>query len=159
MAPVDPEHVIRLQHFVPYRLAVLAEQISRAVGAVYAERFSLTRPEWRVLAALGEHGEMAGTDIARFSALDKMAVSRAVAALQERGCLTRHDDPRDRRHKRLRLTPRGRALYRRIVPLALARERFLLDALPAQDRAALPRILAALQRRAAELDGLDETAP
>ncbi len=88
MAPVDPEHVIRLQHFVPYRLAVLAEQISRAVGAVYAGRFSLTRPEWRVLAALGEHGEMAGTDIARFSALDKMAVSRAVASLERSNAAT-----------------------------------------------------------------------
>ena len=148
-----PGAVLRLWEFVPYRLAVLADLVSRSVAQLYADRFALSRPEWRVLAALGELGAIAAKDVAPHSALDKMAVSRAVAALEAKGCLTREDDPADRRNKTLLLTAHGRALYEKIVPLALAREAYLLEALSVADRAALERILTALQARAAELVG------
>lgn len=55
---------MKLQQFMPYRLAVVAEAVSRAIADVYRERFGLTRDEWRVLAALAEAGEMKSRDAA-----------------------------------------------------------------------------------------------
>ena len=91
---------------------------------------------------------MAAKDIADYSSLDKMSVSRAVAALETRAYLTREEDPADRRNKILRLTSAGRALYQKIVPLARARERHILDALTAAERATLDVVMKKLLVRA-----------
>ncbi|QWG11282.1 winged helix DNA-binding protein [Bradyrhizobium sediminis] len=143
--------VIDLQRFFPYRLAVLAEEVSRTVAQLYSDRFDLTRHEWRVLAALAANRQMAAKDVAGYTTLDKMSVSRAVAALETKAYLTREEDPADRRNKILRLTPAGRALYQKIVPLARARERHILDALTSAERAALDVIMKKLLGRARDL--------
>ncbi|MCU0929290.1 MAG: MarR family transcriptional regulator, partial [Burkholderiaceae bacterium] len=119
-----------LQRFFPYRLAVLADAVSRAVADVYEQRFDLGRDEWRVLAALAQ-GPMKTGDVIAHTTLDKMQVSRAVARLEGHGLVERELHADDRRARVLRLTPAGRALFRRIAPLAQAREAFLLDALDA----------------------------
>ncbi len=137
-----------LQHFFPYRLAVLAEEVSRTVAQLYSDRFDLTRHEWRVLAALGINRQMAARDVADYCTLDKMSVSRAVAALETKAYLTREEDPADRRNKILRLTPAGRALYQKIVPLARARERHILQALTATEQTALDVIMKKLLAQA-----------
>jgi len=145
------DSTLDLQQFFPYRLAVLAEEVSRTVAQLYGDRFELTRNEWRVLAALATNRQMSAKDVADYSTLDKMSVSRAVTALESKACLTREEDPADRRNKILRLTPAGLALYRKIMPLARARERYILDALSAAERAALDTIMKKLLTRARRL--------
>jgi DNA-binding MarR family transcriptional regulator len=140
-----------LAGFFPYRLAVLAERVSLAVSQLYADRFDLTRAEWRVIAALGTNRTMSARDIGPYSTLDKMQVSRAVARLEERGLLRREDHASDRRAKILSLTPAGRTLYRRIVPLVRAREDDLLAALEPAERALFERCMRDVLARA---DGL-----
>jgi DNA-binding MarR family transcriptional regulator len=54
--------------------------------------------------------------------MDKVTVSRAVARLLRNGRLTREFSSTDRRRSQLNLSARGRAVYRRIVPLAQAYE-------------------------------------
>lgn len=144
----SPETPFELTRFFPYRLAVLAERVSLAVSQVYADRFDLTRAEWRVLAALGANRRMAAKDVGPYSTLDKMQVSRAVARLEQAGRVTREEDAHDRRAKILRLTAAGMALYQKLAPLVAAREAFILDALEAEDRAALDRIMASVLERA-----------
>ncbi len=136
-----------LQQFFPYRLAVLAEAVSRAIADVYGERFDLTRDEWRVLAALVS-GPMRTGDVIAHTTLDKMQVSRAVIGLEGRGLIARDEVAGDRRARVLRLTPAGRALFRRVAPLARAREAFLLEALDADERRVLDRAIDKLRERA-----------
>ena len=143
---------LRLEGFVPYRLSVLANRVSRGIARLYAERFDVTIPEWRVLAVLGSFGPMTAIDVAQRTAMDKVQVSRAVARLVEAGRLDRTPDPEDGRRAVLAFTEAGRAVYRAIVPLALERERLLLDGLSAADLAALDRVMAWLTRRAAGLE-------
>jgi DNA-binding MarR family transcriptional regulator len=140
-----------LQQFFPYRLAVLAEAVSRAIADVYGERFDLTRDEWRVLAALA-CGPMKTGDVIAHTTLDKMQVSRAVARLEGNGLIEREQVADDRRARVLRLTAAGRALFRRIAPLARARETFLLDALDADERRVLDRAIDKLRERARLLE-------
>ncbi|MGJ4903342.1 MarR family winged helix-turn-helix transcriptional regulator [Bradyrhizobium sp. HKCCYLS2058] len=144
----EPE--LRLQRYFPYRLARLAEQVSLAVAEVYADRFALSRQEWRILAALGEQPRLPTKEIGRLTTLDKMNVSRAMQSLEARGIVSRSRDPADGRERIVALTAAGRGLYRRIVPHALAREADLLSVLSAAEIATLDtvidKLLAAAER-------------
>jgi DNA-binding MarR family transcriptional regulator len=140
-ATADDGVELDLQQYFPYRLARLAEQVSLAVAEVYAERFSLTRQEWRVLAILGARPKIATKEIGPLTTLDKMQVSRAVQGLEARGIVSRKHDPDDRRELIVSLTPTGRALYRKIVPYALEREARLLSVLTPEEVEVLDRAM------------------
>ena len=142
--PADP---LLLERFLPYRLSVLSNLISSRIAAHYSERFGLGIPEWRVLAVLAQEPGLSAAEVAERTAMDKVAVSRAVAALQRTGRLERAMDASDRRRSRLRLSAAGAEVYRQVVPVARRLERDLLDALAPDDRAALDRILRALQSK------------
>src|SRR4249919_3009769 len=79
--------------------------------------------------------------VAARTAMDKVAVSRAVAHLLERGLLLREMHGDDRRRSVLTLSEAGIRIYDEIVPLALGRERKLLATLDAEERRQLERIL------------------
>ncbi|MBI5257181.1 MAG: MarR family transcriptional regulator [Burkholderiales bacterium] len=142
---------MKLATFFPYRLAVLADTVSRSMAQVYAERFDLSRDEWRVLAGLAERGPMKTTELIRHTTLDKMQVSRAVARMEGNGLLARETDPDDKRGQRLRLLPAGRALHRKIVPMVQAREAYLLEGLGAEQRALLEQAIDRVMERANQL--------
>lgn len=131
------DDILGLEGFLPYRLYRLADLVSREFAAVYKVRLGLTRPEWRVLAGLGQHGSMTATALGRHSAMHKTKVSRAVAALERRRWLARRQDPADRRVEHLELTRAGLAAYAAMVPLARAFELDLLKRLPAGARRTL----------------------
>jgi len=118
---------MELERFFPYRLARLAEVVSQATAQVYADRFGLTRDEWRVIAALAGQGAVKTAWIMESSTLDKMPVSRALARLEKDALVGRESDPEDGRAWLVRLLPAGLVLYRKIVPMVLAREEFLLS--------------------------------
>jgi DNA-binding MarR family transcriptional regulator len=82
--------------------------------------------------------------VAQHTAMDKVAVSRAVARLVERGLLERDTHGDDRRRSVLALSGRGRQVHDQVVPLALGHERALLAALDPGERATLDRLLARL---------------
>jgi DNA-binding MarR family transcriptional regulator len=136
-----PHTQLDLDRFLPYRLSVLSNRISSSVAEIYSEHFQLTITEWRVMAILGRYPDLSANEVAQRSAMDKVAVSRAVARLIEAGRLTRemHDD--DRRRSVLRLSDEGMRIYEQIAPLALAFERQLLGDMPEEERALLFRVL------------------
>lgn len=136
--------VLTLETFLPYRLNRLAEDVSRDFSRIYRDRFGITRPEWRLLATLGQYGTMTATAVGRHSAMHKTKVSRAVAALQQRHWLTRTPDDADRRIEHLRLTSAGLAAYRELVPIAHAFEARLLAALSDSDKKAVLRLITEL---------------
>jgi DNA-binding MarR family transcriptional regulator len=147
----DPLPPLELERFLPYRLSVLANTMSASIAAVYAERFELTIPEWRVLAVLALQPGLSAAQVADRTAMDKVAVSRAVTALARARRLERLVEASDRRRSHLQLTPRGEALYREVVPLARAYEDAVLRGLPARARHKLDVLLEELQRRARSL--------
>ena len=135
-----------LEGFLPYRLSILTQTVSGALARLYADRFGLSVPQWRVMAVLGRFQPLSANDVCEKTVMDKVAVSRAVAAMLKRGLVERTIDRADRRRSALRLTRRGQAIHRQIVPLALHYERRLLDTLSPQERkefnAVLDRLLA-----------------
>ena len=126
---------LALETFLPYRLNRLAEAVSRDFSRIYKERFGLTRPEWRLLATLGQYGTMTATGIGAHSAMHKTKVSRAVTALENRRWLAREADGRDRRIEHLSLTKAGEDAYREMVPLAREFEKRLWNGIGAARQA------------------------
>jgi DNA-binding MarR family transcriptional regulator len=139
---------IELERFIPYRLSVLTNVVSGAIANAYQRRFGLGIPEWRVLAVLARHPALSASEVATFTRMDAVAVSRAVTRLARAGRVRRSVAPDDRRRSVLRLSPAGKAVYRRIAPLALDYERKLLDGLSATEVAALDSIVGKLTARA-----------
>lgn len=142
---------LELPRFLPYRLSVLSNLVSNAIAAGYSQRFGLGIPEWRVMAVLAIEPGLSAADVAGRTAMDKVAVSRAVAALLRAGRLERVRSPRDRRRSELCLSASGRRVYEDIVPVALDYEARLVGALDADDRAALDRIWSRLFAQAQAL--------
>lgn len=139
---------LMLDRFLPYRLAVLANTVSKGIARLYADRFGITIPEWRVLAILGAFGAATASEIQGRSAMDKVQVSRAIARLTEAGLIERTVDPADRRRQSIAMTADGERVYQEIVPLARAREAALLEGFSEEQRALLDRLLDRLQARA-----------
>lgn len=140
-----------LAGFLPYRLSVLANRVSRQLASRYASRFGLSIPEWRTIAVLGQHPDVSADFVSRKTDMDRVTVSRAVARLVGRKLLVRRTATTDRRCSSLRLSASGRRVYAEVVPLARDYEQLLLDALDVSGRAALERVLGTLEARTAEL--------
>lgn len=148
--------LIRLRDFLPYRLVVLADSISRSLSDLYEDKFGLTRQEWRILAALADNGPITSVDASRYTTLEPMAVSRASSLLEQKGYITREEAPSDRRIKIFRSTCEGTAVYRRIMPLAMDRERYLTQHLSHAERACLEQAVTKLMEQAQTLaDNVD----
>ena len=126
-----------LEHFLPYRLDILAESVSRSLSRIYKDKYGLGVPEWRVLAHLGQYAPITAKAIGLHSRMHKTKVSRAVAALEELGLLARSGSAEDRREELLSLTAKGKAAYEDLAPKAADFARHLLDDLSATERRVL----------------------
>lgn len=148
-----------LDAFLPYRLSVTSNLVSRLFARRYAEEFGLTIAEWRVMAVVGAYGTASASDVRARTGMDKAKVSRAVAALLARRLLKRVAHRGDRRVEPLTLSAAGRATFEAIVPRARALEAELMAGLPAPQAAALQAALRHIAARAASLGADDDGGP
>jgi DNA-binding MarR family transcriptional regulator len=132
---------LKLEQFLPYRLNVVASVVSQALSRLYATRYGIGVPEWRVLVTLGQYGMMTGKDVGAHSHMHKTKVSRAVAQLEKRKLLTRRANRADLRESFLSLTPAGRAIYEDMAPIALDFAKRLSDVIDPADREAFERAI------------------
>lgn len=137
---------MKLKEYLPYRLNLLAELTSDHTRPIYRRRHGLTRTEWRVLINLAEAGTLTATELCARVPAHKTKVSRALAALEGRGWLRRQTDAGDHRRAHAALTPAGRRAAGAIFPQMQAATEALLAPLSPEDRAAVDRGLAVLER-------------
>jgi DNA-binding MarR family transcriptional regulator len=142
------EQRLDLDSFVPYRLSVLSNRVSSAIAGEYSERFGLTIPEWRIMAVLGGTPGLSAREVAERTAMDKVQVSRAVARLLSGKRIQKEADGEDGRVTRLKLSPKGRAIYDEIVPLALHLEELFLSSLTPAERKTFDALMTKLGRQA-----------
>lgn len=124
---------LKLEEFLPYRLAVLSHTVSTTVARVYEKRFKLSIPEWRVIAIVGRFPGLSAVEVAERTFMDKVAVSRAVTRLIKNGRLDREFADADKRRSILNLSEDGKRLHDEIAPLALQFERDLIQELGEDD--------------------------
>ena len=135
-----------------------ANKVSRGASRAFIRRFGVGLVEWRILRLLQAHGETAANEVSNVLELDKAAVSRSLALLEQRGCVSRSTDRRDARRRLLGLTPGGASLQRRMAKVAEARAQGVFEGFNASDEATLVGLLQRLYDNAAALNRADEGA-
>lgn len=95
------------------------------------------------MAVLGRFGADTARGLCHRTAMDKVTVRRATTSLLSKQYLNRKTDPDpdDRRRTIFELTPGGRRIHDKIVPLARTREAELLSDLSPAERSQLDQIL------------------
>ncbi len=135
-----------LTRFLPFRLNRLAAEVSEELASLYAGRFGIDIPQWRVLATLSSGEGWTAKAIVASTRTHKSTISRAVEALERRGLIEAVQAPDDKRAFRLRLTAPGRKLFQKLEPLVLDYERRLLARLSDGEGRALEKGITALER-------------
>lgn len=140
-----------LQHFLPYRLVNVAERTSHALSTLYATKFNMTIPEWRILATLGSQTNLTAKTIGQMTQMDKVTVSRAINKLSDKTYIIRQRDPQDGRAIKLNLSKDGAHVYKKLTPAVLAWEQQLTSEFKPDEIRELHNLLSRLQHQLEKL--------
>ena len=159
--PRDPEPDAEriLRHWserVPQdRLAHLVKDAVRMLDRALQNRLAAHRASighWPFLRALWHADGLTQRELSREAGVKESTTAVALKAIEALGYVVRRPVPGDRRKKQVFLTARGRALERRLVPLAVEVNAIAVRGVAAEDVAATRRtLLAVLEHLAADL--------
>ncbi len=141
-----------LEGFLPYRLSILSQTLSRLIAREYEQRFGLTMNQWRAMVIISNEAGITAKGIGERALLDKMTVSRALKGLHGRGLILSHPSQTDSRRRELSLTQTGRDIYEEVLPIARRYEDELLGALTAPQKASLDKVIKRLMEVSRGLD-------
>ena len=130
-----------LEQFLTYRLHILNKLSERGISDRYLEKLGVTLPEARVIASVGSFGPFSIMDLARHANLDKSQASRAAEALIKQGLVQREASDDDGRVVLVSLTTEGRALYRKVMPIARKWNSDMFDCLSEAEKIAFGHAL------------------
>lgn len=142
----------KLEDFIPFKLAVVANRVSQSIGHLFETRFDLQIPEWRILMALYAYGRLPFYELVERTSMDKARVSRAQRRLVDLRMIETEVDPGDGRKLLLTITPEGSRICTQILPAAAEREAWYLSVLSEQEQRQLDSILDKLMVRSGEDD-------
>lgn len=145
------QKAIDLQLFFPYRMLISTDQVTKLFELHYRERFGITIPESRILNVLSRDAFISSREICEMTAMTKPRVSTAIARMVAAGLVTRSLEDDDRRLLRLELTPRGKALHRKVARGALEIERALIEEMSDETRDIVVAFLRSIEKRARDL--------
>jgi DNA-binding MarR family transcriptional regulator len=128
-----------------FRLGANRRFSARQAAAVGAE---VTRAGYAALRSLSDHGSLSVRQLAHASVMDAATASRQIQQLVDAGLVQRSAAEDDARSSVLSLTPRGRAVYERIVRHRLAYLADVLEDWSEEDRGVL---LGLVERLVADL--------
>jgi len=139
-----------LDDYLPYLLNRAGGRIATAFGEE-VRPLGATLQIWRVLAALRERDGRRMGDLSVTTSIEVSTLTRLVDNMEKKGLVARRRDAEDSRAVLLHVTPAGRQLTRRILPIAERYEKVALKGFGAADADALK---AALRRLYANMDDL-----
>ena len=129
-----------LDNYLPYLI--------NRVGFALVDSFSrtlklhqLSIDMWRVLAVLSNNDSQRQIDLSGMTSIDASTMSRLVSRLVHMGLATRSRSETSSREVVVALSPKGRALVHRLIPVALGLEQTASANLSARDLAVVKRLL------------------
>ena len=119
------------------------------VGMAMVERFTreaLLSPDlsiglWRVLAVTANNEGVRQIDLERLTSIEVSTVSRLVTRLVHLGLLARSRSTTSNREVIVRLTPKGKALFQELSPVAFALQKAATHGIAKKDLATAKRVL------------------
>ncbi len=135
---------LHLDDMLPYLMNRLVARLNQNLAEDLRKR-GFTFQDWRVLAVLAAHEGANLTELADATVIPQPSVSRLVANLARRGYVERQNGKRDSRIVHLYLTPAGRKIYDKMLPLAVDEYRAAMKGFTAREyeqlRATLLRMM------------------
>jgi DNA-binding MarR family transcriptional regulator len=126
-------------HLFFYFSQILARR-TRAINT-RLRPYGLDYPRWRVLAVLQEHSGATMGQLADLTSVDRTTLTRTLGLMEEARLVAREERESDRRSLVISLTPKGRRMFARILPLTLAEtDRALTGFSPAEIAALRDRL-------------------
>jgi DNA-binding MarR family transcriptional regulator len=129
-----------------------AALINRPMRDGVATKAGISPNDLMIIMALGGEGELAGHDLVDLMGMQPMNVSRALAALSDRGWIVQVTDKANRRRKPHKLTEAGWAAYRAMGPEIERVAQFLFNTLDPAERAGMASVLDKLYRQVMRWD-------
>ena len=119
------------------------------VGAIIAEQYGgetlaphrLSIAMWRVMAALASGGSQRQIDLAGLTSIEASTLSRLVTRLTRRGLVSRARSAKNNREVAVSLSPKGKALVARLIPIAKSYEATAIAGLTPEEIAVLKHCL------------------
>jgi MarR family transcriptional regulator for hemolysin len=105
-------------HLFFYFSQILARR-TRAINT-RLRPYGLDYPRWRLLAVLHEHSGATMGRLADLTSVDRTTLTRTLGLMEEARLVARRERESDRRSLVISLTPKGRRMFARILPLTLA---------------------------------------
>ncbi len=103
----------RLANLATWQLSEAAARAHRILRE-YLDGENANGYEYRVLAALGDLGQISQVDLGRATGLDRSDITHTVRKLEARRFVSRESDPRDARRSLVELTEAGRRMLVRL---------------------------------------------
>ena len=117
-----------------FKLVRVVNLTTRPFVETLARTHQISLNEWRAMVVLASHPGCAAHEVAELTGLDKMSVSRAIAALERHARIRKAADRADARRTCLWLNAAGRALFKAIGKQAALRETQVFEGFNAADR-------------------------
>ena len=138
-----------MSRHTPLDLSEHLPYLINRVGSALVARFSadaltaarLSVASWRVLAVLSSNGGLRQTDLAEMTSIDASTLSRLITRLVHDDLVRRTRSKTDSREVAVALTPKAKALLRKLVPVALGLQDTATKNLSKRDLATLKRVL------------------
>ena len=135
---------LHLDDLLPYLMNRLIARMNQNLADELRKR-GFTFQDWRVLAVLAAHEGTNLTELAEATVIPQPSVSRLAANLAKRGYVARENGKTDSRNVHLFITPKGRAVHDKMLPLAVAEYRAAMKGFSAKEyenmRGALLRMM------------------
>jgi DNA-binding MarR family transcriptional regulator len=141
-----------LDSYLPYLLNRAGTRIATAFSEE-VRPLGATLQIWRVLAALREQDGRRMGDLSGTTSIEVSTLTRLVDNMEQKGLVARRRDAEDARVVLLHITPAGRRLTQRILPIA---ERYEAVALAGFNASEAEALMAALRRLYANMDALKD---
>lgn len=149
---------LKVNEFLTFHLLRLSSLAKASVAKVYLDPSGLSVPEWRLLASVANFSPLPFSDITAMTTMDKGQVSRTLRSAQAKGLVETELVPADRRSSGemggsasisrviVRITPAGRELYAKVMPVAQSYQAGLLNLMSAEERRVLLDVLQRVYR-------------
>lgn len=111
-----------------------AHQRATALFLAHIGAEDITPTQFAALVKLRDEGRLSQNHLGRLTAMDRATILGVIRRLDARGLIARAPDPHDGRRTVLRLSPKGVALIRRLVPNGLKVSEAILAPLKPAER-------------------------
>ncbi len=109
----------RLEDHLFFYFSQILSRRTRALN-LSLRAHGLDYPRWRVLAVLNEHSGASMGRLADLTSVDRTTLTYTLNLMEREKLVVRRARESDRRNLEIGMTPAGRRLFARILPLALA---------------------------------------